>query len=122
MTQFESHPGLKNRDRKRRECQKGVGSLKRSVSRAPAALVIIGLGHSAPATRITDLMVDFSDYILIILEISCHYDDGGNAIETEQITLVLGPNFLASFQEREGDVFCPIYSSYFYYGYLWNEF
>jgi magnesium transporter len=53
-------------------------------------------------------MEDFTDYILIILKVSCHYDNRGNGIETEQISLVLGPNFVVSFQEREGDVFCPI--------------
>jgi magnesium transporter len=53
-------------------------------------------------------MEDFSDYILIILKISCHYDNRSNGIETEQISLVLGPNFPVSFQEREGDVFRPI--------------
>jgi magnesium transporter len=45
-------------------------------------------------------MEDFGDYILIILKIPYHYDNRSNEIETEQISLVLGPNFVFSFQER----------------------
>jgi len=51
---------------------------------------------------------DFGDYILIILKIPYHYDNKINGIEIEQISLVLGPNFVVSFQERVGDVFRPI--------------
>jgi magnesium transporter len=50
---------------------------------------------------------DFGDYILIILKIPYHYDNNINGIEIEQISLVLGPNFVVSFQERAGDVFHP---------------
>jgi len=53
-------------------------------------------------------MEDFGDYILIILKIPYHYDNRSNEIETEQISLVLGPNFVISFQEKGGDVFNPI--------------
>jgi magnesium transporter len=51
---------------------------------------------------------DFGDYILIILKIPYHCDNGSNGIEIEQISLVLGLNFVVSFQEREGDVFRSI--------------
>jgi len=51
---------------------------------------------------------DFGDYILIILKIPYHYDNRSHGIEIEQISLVLGLNFVVSFQEREGDVFRPI--------------
>ena len=53
-------------------------------------------------------MEDFGDYILIILKIPYHYDNRSNEIETEQISLVLGPNFVISFQQEERDVFNPI--------------
>jgi magnesium transporter len=37
-----------------------------------------------------------------------HDKNKGNQIESEQISLVLGPNFVFSFQESEGDVFDQI--------------
>jgi len=37
-----------------------------------------------------------------------NYNDKSSEIESEQISLVLGPNFVFSFQEREGDTFNPI--------------
>jgi len=49
---------------------------------------------------------DFGDYIFVVLKML--YDDKSNGIATEQISLILGPNFVVSFQEREGDVFNPI--------------
>jgi magnesium transporter len=49
---------------------------------------------------------DFDEYIFIVLKML--YDDKGNGITIEQISLILGPNFVMSFQEREGDVFSPI--------------
>jgi len=53
-------------------------------------------------------MEDFGDYILVVLRIPYHYNSRSNEIETEQISLVLGPNFVVSFQERARDVFHPI--------------
>ena len=53
-------------------------------------------------------MEDFGGYILIVLKIPYHCDKRSNGIEIEQISLVLGLNFVVSFQEREGDVFRPI--------------
>jgi magnesium transporter len=43
-------------------------------------------------------MEDFGDYILAVLRIPYHYNSRSNEIETEQISLVLGPNFVVSFQ------------------------
>jgi len=51
---------------------------------------------------------DFGDYILIILKIPYYYDKISNEIETEQISLILGRNFVISFQERERGIFHPI--------------
>jgi magnesium transporter len=36
------------------------------------------------------------------------YNDKSSEIESEQMSLILGPNFVFSFQEREGDIFDPI--------------
>lgn len=52
-------------------------------------------------------MEDFGDYIFIVLKM-LYYSDKDNEIVTEQISLILGPNFVISFQEREGDIFDPI--------------
>lgn len=51
-------------------------------------------------------MEDLGDYIFIVLKMF-YYDKEGE-IESEQVSLILGPNFVISFQEREGDVFNPI--------------
>jgi len=37
-----------------------------------------------------------------------YYDEKDNEIKTEQISLLIGPTFVISFQEKEGDVFNPI--------------
>ncbi|MDD4876012.1 MAG: magnesium/cobalt transporter CorA [Dehalococcoidales bacterium] len=52
-------------------------------------------------------MEDLGDYIFIVLKM-IYPDDQKNEIEAEQISLILGPNFVISFQEREGDVFDPV--------------
>lgn len=49
-------------------------------------------------------MEDFEDYLFAVLKM-LHYDQKNDQIEAEQISLVVGPNFLLSFQERPGDVF-----------------
>ena len=50
---------------------------------------------------------DFGDYIFIILKM-IYYNEKKNKIEIEQVSLILGINFVISFQEREGDVFNSI--------------
>jgi len=52
-------------------------------------------------------MEDLRDYIFIVLKI-LDYDEKENEIKTEQVSLILGSNFVISFQEREGDVFNPV--------------
>ena len=52
-------------------------------------------------------MEDYGEYIYIVLKMF-DYHDKSNEIESEQISLILGPNFVFSFQEREGDTFNPI--------------
>ena len=47
---------------------------------------------------------DFGDYIFVVLKM-LYYDGNENSIRAEQVSLVIGSNFVISFQEREGDVF-----------------
>ena len=50
---------------------------------------------------------DFGDYLFVVLK-TFSYNDQSDEVESEQISLVLGPSFVMSFQERAGDVFNPI--------------
>ncbi len=50
---------------------------------------------------------DLGDYLFVVLKMIYH-DEGEDGIMGEQISLILGQNYVISFQEREGDVFNPI--------------
>jgi len=50
---------------------------------------------------------DFEDYIYVIVKM-IYFDDKKKDIEVEQLSIILGPNFVISFQEKEGDIFNPI--------------
>ncbi|MFQ6052090.1 MAG: magnesium/cobalt transporter CorA [Candidatus Hydrothermarchaeota archaeon] len=50
---------------------------------------------------------DFGDYIYIILKM-LYYNEKEDEIQAEQVSLILGANFVISFQERKGDLFSPI--------------
>jgi len=52
-------------------------------------------------------MEDYGDYLYIVLRM-LSYNAKSTQIETEQVSLILGPNFLFSFQENQGDVFDPV--------------
>ncbi|UCB56459.1 MAG: magnesium/cobalt transporter CorA [Candidatus Omnitrophota bacterium] len=47
---------------------------------------------------------DFESYIFIVLKM-LYFDEKAGEINAEQVSLVLGSNFVISFQEKEGDVF-----------------
>ncbi|MBC2733851.1 MAG: magnesium/cobalt transporter CorA [Desulfobacteraceae bacterium] len=47
---------------------------------------------------------EFDDYIYVVLKM-LQYDKDTGRVSAEQVSLVLGHNFLVSFQEVEGDVF-----------------
>jgi magnesium transporter len=47
---------------------------------------------------------DFDKYIFVVLKM-LYFVELGEEIEVEQVSLILGKNFVISFQEREGDVF-----------------
>lgn len=49
-------------------------------------------------------MEDFEDYIFVVLKM-LYYDEKDNEVKSEQVSLILGSNFVISFQEQEGDVF-----------------
>lgn len=50
---------------------------------------------------------DYESYIYIVLKM-LNYNEKNNELDTEQISLILGNNFVISFQERQGDIFNPI--------------
>jgi len=52
-------------------------------------------------------MEDFVDYIFLTLKM-LRYFEGEKETKTEQVSMILGSNFVISFQESEGDVFDPI--------------
>ena len=50
---------------------------------------------------------DLGDYLFIVLKMIYH-DENEDEIIGEQVSLILGQNYVISFQEREGDIFNPI--------------
>ncbi len=50
---------------------------------------------------------DFDKYIFVVLRM-LRYNEQIQVVESEQVSLILGTNFVISFQERVGDVFEPI--------------
>lgn len=49
---------------------------------------------------------DFNNYIFIVLKMISYGEEEG--VEAEQVSLILGSNFVLSFQEKPGDVFGPV--------------
>jgi magnesium transporter len=58
-------------------------------------------------TEIRPKFVNHDKYLQIILKIP-HFNNNAHELELEQISLIVGENFLLSFQETEGDIFEPI--------------
>ena len=52
-------------------------------------------------------MEDFCDHIFVVLRM-LEYDEVKKSIKSEQISLVIGSNFVISFQESTGDIFNPL--------------
>ena len=52
-------------------------------------------------------MEDFGEYIYIVFKM-LQYDEKENSIKIEQVSIILGKNFVLSFQEMRGDIFEPI--------------
>ena len=50
---------------------------------------------------------DFDDYIFVVLKM-LYYDETDGEIRAEQISIILGSDFVLSFQETVGDIFNPL--------------
>jgi magnesium transporter len=50
---------------------------------------------------------DYGDYVFIVLKM-LHYNEKKNEIDSEQVSLILGPHFVISFKESQSDAFDPI--------------
>jgi magnesium transporter len=50
---------------------------------------------------------DYEKYIFVVLKM-LSFNEDSQSVEAEQVSLILGPNYVISFQERIGDVFDPI--------------
>jgi magnesium transporter len=51
---------------------------------------------------------DMGDYVFIVLKSLEQIGNPDGEVEVEQISLVLGPDYVLAFQEREGDLFEPV--------------
>ena len=49
-------------------------------------------------------MEDMESYIFVVARMLFYNDETGE-VESEQVSLILGPNYVISFQEKEGDIF-----------------
>lgn len=52
---------------------------------------------------------DYDDYIFIVLKMLYYNEHNEDAaIEADQVSIILGPNYVVSFKEKAGDIFNPI--------------
>jgi magnesium transporter len=51
---------------------------------------------------------DMGDYVFVVLKSLEETGKPDGEVEVEQISLVLGPDYVLAFQEREGDLFAPV--------------
>jgi len=66
-------------------------------------LVLEGITNTSQRPKVEE----FDKYIFIVLKM-IYYNEKKEEIIVEQVSLVLGDNFVISFQEQEGDVFDPV--------------
>jgi magnesium transporter len=66
-------------------------------------LVLEDIVHTGQRPKLEDL----GEHLYIVLKMLVS-GNAGNGFDAEQVSLILGPNFVLSFQEREGDVFDAI--------------
>ena len=66
-------------------------------------LILEDIVHTGQRPKIED----FGHYIYIVCKM-LHFDNKSNEIQEEQLSIILGSNFVISFQERAGVVFNPI--------------
>jgi len=67
------------------------------------SLILEDILHTGQRPKAEDL----GDYLFIVLKMIYH-DENEDEIMGEQVSLILGQNYVISFQEREGDIFNPI--------------
>jgi len=65
-------------------------------------LVIEDIGNTEQRPKLED----YRDYLFIVLKMLYHDEEG--QVVTEQLSLVVGPNFVISFHEQEKDVLEPV--------------
>ncbi|MCJ7443975.1 MAG: magnesium/cobalt transporter CorA [Methanotrichaceae archaeon] len=46
---------------------------------------------------------DYDDYIFVVLK-TLYYQESESELEADQISIILGPNYVVSFKEKEGDI------------------
>jgi len=63
-------------------------------------LLLEDIGDTTQRSKIED----FDNYLFVVLKM-LYFDEKTEEIEVEQVSLILGKNFVISFQEKEGDVF-----------------
>ena len=52
-------------------------------------------------------MQDFDDYLFVVLKM-LYFDGSEDEIKAEQVSMIVGSNFVVSFQENGGDIFDPL--------------
>jgi magnesium transporter len=67
------------------------------------SLILEDIMHTIQRPKIEE----FGDYIFVVVKM-IYYDDKDDEIKAEQVSIILGTNFVITFQEREGDVFYPV--------------
>jgi magnesium transporter len=63
-------------------------------------LVLEDIAHIGQRSK----MEEYDNYLYIVLKM-LQYNEQKNAVEAEQVSMILGPHYLLTFQEHPGDVF-----------------
>jgi magnesium transporter len=63
-------------------------------------LVLEDILHTSQRPKLED----YEDYLFIVMKM-LSYDENENQVDSEQVSIVLGRNYVLSFQEKEGDCF-----------------
>lgn len=66
-------------------------------------LILEDIAHTGQRPK----MEEYENLLFIVIKMLRYKEDVGQ-IDEEQVSLILGPNWVLSFQEREGDVFDPL--------------
>jgi magnesium transporter len=80
---------------------KGLEKLGAHFALHPLVLEDVVTTHQRPKVE------DHQNYLYIVLKM-LEYPETGGQVSADQISIILGPNFVLSFQEREGDVWNPV--------------